>query len=145
MAHSTAGRATDPRLWIYAILDVLMGTLYALVLFVLIPNRHLWVQILSALVVGAAVFMAVAMIAGLLAPRVSALVRWRRLCWWAGADTLVSAAFLAGVYGSFGQAAAVLALLGAALVIEAVALLPAFQLKFLLTRAGRRCFGEERG
>jgi hypothetical protein len=54
---------------------------------------------------------------------------------------LVSASYLAGVYGSFGRGASALALVVAALSIELVALLPAFQLKYLLTRAGRRAFG----
>lgn len=134
----------DPRLFIYAGLDLVMATLYAVILFGLIPNRHGWVQALSILVVVATVAMAVSMV-----------IR-RRWSWWAGVGscatlltvavvflllTLTSAAFLAGVYGSFGRAAAALSLIGAALVIELVALLPAFQLKFLMTRAGRRSFG----
>jgi hypothetical protein len=53
---------------------------------------------------------------------------------------LVSAAFLAGVYGAFGKAAAVSALIGVALVVELVALLPLFQIKYLMTRAGRRIY-----
>lgn len=53
---------------------------------------------------------------------------------------LISASYLAGVYGSFGQAASALALVVAALSIELVALLPAFQLKYLLSRAGRRAY-----
>ena len=51
---------------------------------------------------------------------------------------VVSAAFLAGVYGAFGQSAAGGSLIGAALVIEIVGLLPLFQLKYLRTAAGRR-------
>jgi hypothetical protein len=54
---------------------------------------------------------------------------------------LISAAFLAGVYGAFGKAAATFALVMIALAIEAVALLPIVQVKYLLTRAGRRGFG----
>jgi hypothetical protein len=57
---------------------------------------------------------------------------------------LVSAAFLAGVYGAFGKAAATSALIGVALVIEVVALVPLFQVKYLMTRAGRRAFAMER-
>jgi hypothetical protein len=53
----------------------------------------------------------------------------------------ISAAFLAGVYGAFGQAAATFALVMVALVIELVALLPIVQVKYLMTRAGRRAFG----
>ncbi len=54
---------------------------------------------------------------------------------------LASAAFLSGVYGAFGKAAASGVLAGAALVVELVAILPALQVKYLLTRAGRRAFG----
>lgn len=136
--------ARDPRVPIYAGFDFVMAALYAVMLFGVVPARHGWVQALSALVVGAAALMGVAM-----------LIR-RRWSWWLGVSacaallllavtfvvlTVASAAFLSGVYGSFGQAGALLALLMAALLIELVALLPAFQLKFLMTRAGRRAFG----
>ena len=53
---------------------------------------------------------------------------------------LVSAAFLAGVYGAFGKAAATFALVAVALVIELVALLPIVQIKYLMSRAGRRAY-----
>ncbi len=51
---------------------------------------------------------------------------------------LLSASFLAGVYGAMGRGAATIAVLAGALVIQFLGLLPAFQLKFLMTRAGRR-------
>ena len=123
-----------------------MAALYAYVFFFLIPNRHGWVQALSLLVVLSPAVMAASM-----------LIRssWT---WWSAVAgcgalllltltylvlTVVSAAFLAGVYGSLGQAASTIALIGAALVIEFMGILPALQLKFLMTRAGRRCFGKE--
>jgi hypothetical protein len=53
---------------------------------------------------------------------------------------LASAAFLAGVYGAFGKAAASGALIAVALVIEVVALLPIVQVKYLMSRAGRRVY-----
>ncbi|WP_428261815.1 hypothetical protein [Haliangium sp.] len=136
--------ARDPRVYIYAGLDLIMALLYAVLLFGLIPNRHAWVQVASGALVVACLAMATAM-----------LVR-RPATWWVGVAattallalavlwlvlTLMSAAFLAGTYGSFGQAGALFTLMGAALIIELVALLPAFQLKFLMTRAGRRAFG----
>jgi hypothetical protein len=58
---------------------------------------------------------------------------------------IVSAAFLAGVYGALGMMAAVFALLAAALMIEAVVLVPLFQLKFLMTRGGKRAVRTELG
>ena len=123
-----------------------MALLYAYVLFILVPNRHAWVQFLCGLVVLAPVAMAGSM-----------LVR-RSWTWWAGMAgcgllllltvvflilTLMSAAFLAGVYGSIGQAASAIALVAAALIIELMGILPALQMKFMMTRAGRRCFGKE--
>jgi hypothetical protein len=53
---------------------------------------------------------------------------------------LASAAFLAGVYGAFGKAVASGALIAVALVIEVVALLPIVQVKYLMSRAGRRVY-----
>jgi len=53
---------------------------------------------------------------------------------------LISAAFLAGVYGAFGKAAAMTALMGVAIVIEIVGLLPLFQIRYMRSRAGRRAY-----
>ena len=141
--HGQASSPRDLRVIAYAALDYIMAGLYAVVFFGLIPNRHGWVQVLAALLVAAPAAMGFAM-----------LLR-RRWSWWVGVVgctallvlalvfftlTLISAAFLAGVYGSFGRAGAALALLGAALIVQLIVLLPAFQLKFLMTRAGRRLF-----
>ncbi len=80
---------------------------------------------------------------------------WRRRGWWVAVvggslvllstfliivRLLASAAFLAGVYGAFGKAAASGALIAVALVIELVALLPIVQVKYLMSRAGRRVY-----
>ena len=56
------------------------------------------------------------------------------------ARVLISAAFLSGVYGAFGKAAASTALMGVAIVVEAVGLLPLFQIKYMRSRAGRRAY-----
>ena len=48
---------------------------------------------------------------------------------------VASSAYLKGVYGALGQGIAVVSLLIAALVIEGFALLPLFQLRFLLKKA----------
>ena len=134
----------DIRRWIYGGLDLAFAAVYAFAIWKVIPNRlpsaalHLWTFPLA----GAA--MAAGMVLG--GPR----------GWWiavgAGSFALgsmvvllvriaISAAFLAGVYGAFGQAAATFALVMVALVIELVALLPIAQVKYLMTRAGRRAFG----
>jgi hypothetical protein len=138
----------DPRPVIYLALDQLCVIVYAYVIHSVIPNRlpsamaQLWsipicMQIMA---IGcASVFVPqwkrigrlVAIAGGslLLLSTIVLIVR-----------VLVSAAFLAGVYGAFGKAAATFALIAIALVIEAVALLPIVQIKYLMSRAGRRAF-----
>jgi hypothetical protein len=54
---------------------------------------------------------------------------------------LVTASYLSGVYGAFGKAAASGVMLSTAFVIQFAATLPALQLKWVLTRAGRRSYG----
>ena len=141
----------DLRPYIYIALDQLLVIAYGYLLVAVIPNRlmsaavHLWALpiFMQLLALGTA----------------SALLRERdarRLGWWIaiGAATgvlavavlliirvLISAAFLAGVYGAFGKGAAMSGLIGVALLIEIVVLVPLFQLKFLRTRAGRRLYG----
>jgi peptidoglycan/LPS O-acetylase OafA/YrhL len=134
---------------IYGALDQIFAVIYAYAVWKVIPNRlpsaslHLWsLPVLAQL-----------MALGALAVWVP---RARKIAWWvaviAGSALLassivlilrivVSAAFLAGTYGAFGKAAASTAMIGAALVVELVALLPLFQVKYLLSRAGRRAFG----
>jgi hypothetical protein len=140
----------DLRPYIYLGLNQLFVIVYAYLLAAVIPNRHasavvhLWA--LPVLMQAMALGMAATLIR---APAV------RRAGWWAatvGASLLlaativlilrvvVSAAFLAGVYGAFGKAAALAGLIGVALVVELVAIVPLFQLKYLMTRAGRRAY-----
>ena len=134
----------DPRRWIYGGLDLVFAAIYAFVFAFLIPNRlplaaaHLWSLPVLALAMGAGT-----LAGGRLGWRVATIAAGLLLIdvVWLLVRILVSAAFLAGVYGGFGKAAATFALLAAALVVEAVALLPVFQLKYLMTRAGRRALG----
>jgi hypothetical protein len=137
----------DVRRWIYAGLDAAFAVVYAVAIWKVIPNRlpsaqaHLWTFPVASL----------AMAAGMLAGG--------RRGWWAaiagGSFALlslilliiriaISAAFLAGVYGAFGKAAATFALVMMALIVELVALLPIVQVKYLMTRAGRRAMGAAR-
>ena len=137
------GRA-DPRRFIYAGLDLLFATVYAVVVIKVIPNRlpiaqaHLYALPFATAVMGIGMIIAgrwgwrlAAFGSGLLIA-VTILLILR---------ILISAAFLAGVYGAFGQAASTFSLVAAAIVVEMVGLLPLFQLKFLMTRAGKRCLG----
>ena len=138
-------RRPDPRPFIYAGLDLVLAAGFVYSILFLSPNRHAWATALMAVIPVA-----------VLAMGVGSLLR-NRLGWRiavAGGAVLLlativllgfllaSAAFLSGVYGAFGTAAAS-GILGATfLMIELVALVPALQLKYLLTRAGRRAFGQ---
>jgi len=139
-----APRRPDPRRWIYAGLDVVFAALYAIAIWKVIPNRlpsaaiHLWTFPIGALVLAAGMvlggargwWIAVAGGSLLLASAFLLVVR-----------IVASAAFLAGVYGAFGKAASTFALVMIALIIELVALLPLVQVKYLMSRAGRRALG----
>jgi len=140
----------DLRPLIYLVLDVLFAVVYFYVIVAVIPNRlmsalvHLYA--LPVCMIGMGAGMAIRLVLG---------EKRGRVAWWIGVVSgslmilstilliirgLVSAAFLAGVYGAFGKAAATSALIGVALVIEVVALVPLLQVKYLMTRAGRRAF-----
>jgi hypothetical protein len=139
------GRARERRPYIYAGFDFGFAALYA-VLLGQVPTRHglhgalLWSTVAAVVLAGAGMVvknrwgwrLAVAGCGALLLVTVVLLVL-----------VLLSASFLSGVYGSMGQGAAMMALLAGALIVEVCGILPAFQLKFLMTRAGRRWFGQE--
>jgi hypothetical protein len=135
---------SDVRRWIYGGLDLLFAAVFAVVIATVIPNRlpsaafHLWTLPACTLVMGAGTLLggrygwwtAIAAGSALLLSVIVLIVR-----------ILISAAFLAGVYGAFGKAASTFALVAVALLVELVALLPIIQIKFLMTRAGRRAYG----
>jgi hypothetical protein len=135
-------RRPDRRPYIYAGFDFLFAALYA-VLLPQAPTQHalhsvlLWSTVVAVVVAGAGMLVrnrwgwraAAAGCTALLVITVVVLVL-----------LVMSAAFLDGVYGSMGRGAAMMALLAGAVIIELIGLLPAFQLKFLMTRAGRRWF-----
>lgn len=128
------------RPYIYAGFDFAMAIVYAL-LITQAPTRHaggsalLWSTVVAVVLAGVGMLWrsrwgwraAVAGCALLLVATTLILIL-----------ILLSASFLAGVYGAMGRGAAMMALLAGALVVEFCGILPAFQLKFLLTRAGRR-------
>lgn len=134
----------DARRWIYGGLDVVFGAVFAIVIASVIPTRlpsaafHLWTLPACVLVMGAGTliggrhgwWIAIAGGSALLLSTILLIVR-----------ILISAAFLAGVYGAFGKAASTFAMIAVALIVEVVALLPIIQIKFLMTRAGRRAYG----
>lgn len=137
-----ARRDIRPR--IYAALDLLFFLAQVALIWKVVPNRlpsasfHLWTLPVCMWVLGAATWWGgpvgwkIAIIAGSAVLLSTALLIVR---------IVVSAAFLAGVYGAFGKAAAMTALMSVALIVEFVALLPIVQVKYLMSRAGRRAFG----
>lgn len=141
---AASGVHRDLRPWIYGGLDLAFGIVYALVIWNVIPNRllsasiHLWSLPVCTIAMGVGTLIGgrtgwrIAVGAGsvLLASTILIIVR-----------ILISAAFLAGVYGAFGKAASTFAIVAVALIIEVVALLPIVQIKYLMTRAGRRAYG----
>jgi hypothetical protein len=144
-APAPAGPAPrDPRRWIYGGLDVVFAAVYAIAIWKVIPNRlpsaavHLWTFPIATLAVAAGMLIGgrrgwrIAVVGGSLV-LVSLFVLIVRI--------VISAAFLAGVYGAFGKAASTFALVAIALIVELVALLPLVQIKYLMSRAGRRAMG----
>ena len=137
-------RRRDPRRWIYVGFDLAFTVGYLIALKHLIPNRHDGAMALLYVLPLATWLMATGTAIG------------RRWSWWlvvAGAVTLLAwtigifvvllytASYLSGVYGAFGKAASTGVLGAMAIVVQFVALMPAFQLKWAMTRAGRRAFG----
>jgi hypothetical protein len=146
-SDAAASRArADIRPYIYAVCDLVLVVVWAFLLTVAIPNRHagaaafLWIMVAMGGVMGAAMLVrnrwgwrvGAAACAGLIAMWIALVV-----------ILLMTAGFLSGVYGGFGKAAAMGTLGIAFLTLQLVALLPAFQLKYLMTRAGRRHFSLE--
>ncbi len=137
---------TDPRPYIYLALDQLAVVVFVFAIEKLVPTWmlsakiHMWSIPVGFEIMGLG--MAMVFVAA-----------WRRIGRWiaiAGGSLLLlstflivvrlvaSAAFLAGTYGAFGKAAASGAWVAVALIVEAVALLPLVQVKYLMSRAGRR-------
>ncbi|HEY4177599.1 MAG TPA: hypothetical protein VGM90_12220 [Kofleriaceae bacterium] len=134
----------DPRRWIYGGLDIILGVAVGILIARIVPNRlpsatiHLWTLPLSFFVMGVGTMLGeklgwkIAVVAGSVCLVSTVLVIVR---------ILISAAFLAGVYGAFGRAAAMTAVTGVFLLVELVGLLPIVQVKWLMTRTGRRAYG----
>jgi hypothetical protein len=133
----------DPRRWIYGGLDAAAAVAYATAIVVALPTRHVSAVVHLWSIPIAAAVAAAGMLRG--GPRGRRVALAGTAAWLAATFLLVvrlcvSAAFLAGVYGAFGKAAASGAVVIVALVVELVALLPLVQAKYLMSRAGRRAY-----
>lgn len=137
-------RKPDPRRWIYGGLGVGIACVQAYCAVEVIPNRlpsaafHLWTFPVLTFAMGAGTLSGtrigwwVTVLAGgaLLLSVMLVIVR-----------ILVSAAFLAGVYGAFGKAAATFSFVAIALIGQVVALIPIFHIRWMMSRRGKRAFG----
>jgi hypothetical protein len=138
----------DLRPYIYLAIDQLFVIAYVYMLVAVIPNR---------LPTAKANLYAIPIILQLVALGMATIFvpSLRKIGWWVVvvgqsllvlltiiliARVLISSAFLSGTYGAFGKAASMTALMGVAIVIEVVGLLPLFQIKYMRTKAGRRAY-----
>lgn len=144
MSGEDATTKRDYRPYIYGGLCLVMAVVYYLLFTSVVTSSH---GTTRAQAWGAIVAMA--------AMGVSLPIR-QKWGWWVGIvgcglmlvitifwilNLVWAASFLSGVYGAFGKGASSMAYLGAALLIEVVALLPVLLMKYLMTRAGRKSFG----
>ncbi len=142
--RTTRAVRSDKRRWIYGGLAAVFAVFYAFAMWKVIPNRLPSAMLHLATVPAFTLVMAVGTLIG------------GRFGWWLAvvggsivllstivmiARILASAAFLAGVYGAFGKAASTFALVSVALLVEVVGLLPICQVRFLMSRPGRRAYG----
>ncbi|MBA3499494.1 MAG: hypothetical protein M4D80_09445 [Myxococcota bacterium] len=144
LAPTGLPRKPDPRRWIYGGIALLFAVVQMYCAIAVIPNRlpsaavHLWSFPVLTLA------MAVGTLSGM------------RYGWWVtvlggGAlllsvmlvivRILVSAAFLAGVYGAFGKAAATFSFVSIALIAQVAGLVPIFHIRWAMSRRGKRAFG----
>lgn len=122
----------------YGALDLLFAALYAWFGFVFTPGRSLVFNVALAVVCALLAAGGVGLLAGARWGRAAAIAACALLLAFTAVvlvGLVLSGAYLRGIYGPLGQGMAVMCLLVAALVVEAFALLPLFQLRFLLGRA----------
>jgi hypothetical protein len=144
LSPTKLAKKPDPRRWIYGGLALVIALVQIYCAIKVIPNRlpsaaaHLWTFPLLTLAMAAATLSGsrigwwVAVLSGgtLLLSVMLVIVR-----------ILVSAAFLAGVYGAFGKAAATFSFVSIVLIAQVVAMIPIFHIRWLMSRRGKRAFG----
>jgi len=122
----------------YGALDLAFAALYAWVFFGLTPGRSTAFNVGLALVCVLLAVAGVGLLAGARWGRRAAIAASLVLLAFAAAvivALVMSAAYLRGIYGALGVGMAAVSLAAAALLVEVFALLPLFQLRFLLGRA----------
>jgi hypothetical protein len=138
-----ARRIRDVRPWVYAGFDFLIAGVWAYLQATLMPNRHPWASfVMWSLAVLPAVLGVCMFVRNRWGWRVATGSATALLIIWVVLliTILAASAYLQGVYGSFGKAAAMGTLTMALVSFNVIAMIPALQLKFVLTRAGRKHF-----
>ena len=122
---------------LYGALDLGFAALYAFLGFGVAASRSTGFQLALGAVIALLAASGVALVVGARGARALGIVAAGALLAFALAvlvGLVASSAYLWGVYGPFGRGLALAALVVAALVVELFALLPLFQLRFLLAR-----------
>ena len=124
---------------LYGTLDLGFAALYTYFGFIVAPGRSTAMNLALALVIALYAIGGVGLLFRSRWGRKVAIVASALSLIFAAVVTLLlvaSSAYLRGVYGALGQGIALVSLLVAALIIEGFALLPIFQLRYLLRRSG---------
>lgn len=122
---------------LYGSLDLAFAALYAWIGFVVAPGRSTAFSVALGAIIALLAVAGAGLIAGQgWARKLAIAVSVAQLAFAAVVVLMLvaSAAYLKGVYGALGQGIALVTVLIAALVVEAFALLPIFQIRFLLKR-----------
>jgi len=134
----------DARAWIYIGADLIFMIGYVWAFSELLHNRFGWARGILYILPLCTWLMAIGTLLSGRVGWVFTLIGGTGMLVWTVAFIcvlLITASYLSGVYGAFGKAAASGAILSTAFVVQFAATLPALQLKWAMTRSGRRAFG----
>jgi hypothetical protein len=126
---------------LYGALDLAFAALYAWVGFVFVPGRSTAFNLALGLVCALLATAGVGLLLQARWGRAAALAASALLLAFAAVVIVLlvlSSAYLRGIYGTLGQGMAAICLALAALLIEVFALLPLFQIRFLIGRGRAR-------
>jgi hypothetical protein len=125
---------------LYGALDIAFAALYAWFGFVFTPGRSTAFNVALGLVCALLAAGGAGLLAGARWARKLAVAACALLLAFSAVVIVLlvaSSAYLRAIYGALGEGMAVMSLLVAALVVEAFALLPLFQLRFFLRQSPR--------